>query len=246
MAKTTVLALISALALAAAAMQTVSAQPYDYYPPPASNYSAPPPASNYPAPPPAYDNYRAAPAYNNYSPPPAYNSYAAPPAYNSYAAPPPAYAAPPPAYAAPPPGYAAYRCEERHEGNTAGGAILGALAGGLFGNAISHGSGDGTAVGAIAGGLLGASIGSSLPCNDQRYAYNVYYSGFEAGRPHHRYEWRSPYDTSYGWVEVGDYYTGPEGYRCATYTQRIYVNGRPEVASGHACRNRDGTWQMLG
>ena len=101
-------------------------------------------------------------------------------------------------------------------------------------------------MGAIAGGLLGASVGSSLPCNDQRYAYNVYYSGFEAGRPHHRYEWRSPYDRSYGWLEVGDYYRGPEGYRCATYTQQVYVDGRPVLERGHACRERDGSWHMLG
>jgi len=218
MSKTTLLAITAALAFTTGAMQPASAQQYGY----------PPGYNNYPPPPPAGDNYPAPPAYDNYPPPP------------------PAYAAPPPAYGAAPPGYAAYRCEERHEGNTAGGAILGAIAGGILGSAASHGHGAGTAVGAIAGGLLGASIGGSLPCNDQRYAYNVYYSGLEAGRPHHRYEWRSPYDRSYGWLEVGDYYTGPEGYRCATYTQRIYVDGRPELASGHACRRPDGTWQMLG
>jgi surface antigen len=229
MGRTAFLGISAALALTAVAMQTVSAQPYGYSPP----------ATNYPPPPPAYDNnYPPAPAYA--APPPAYGNYPAP----GYPAP--QYSAPPPAYGAPPPGYAAYRCEERHEGNTAGGAILGAIAGGLLGSAASNGHGAGTAVGAIAGGLLGASIGGSLPCNDQRSAYNVYYSGFEAGRPHHRYDWRSPYDRSYGSLEVGDYYTGPEGFRCATYTQRIYVDGRPQLATGHACRRPDGSWQMLG
>ena len=140
----------------------------------------------------------------------------------------------------------AIRCEQKRESNTAGGAILGAIAGGLLGNSVSRDRGAGTAIGAIAGGVLGASIGRSLSCQNQQYAYNVYYSGFEAGRPHHRYEWRSPYDSSYGYMDVADYYTGPEGYRCANYTQRIWVNGRPEVATGHACRRPDGTWQMVG
>ena len=220
--------------MTAGAIQPVVAQ--GYYPPPQA-YSAPPP--DYSAPPPDYS----APLPDYSAPPPAYapqTGYAPGPEYYG---PPPAYADPPPA---PPPGYAAYRCEQQREGNTAGGAIVGAIAGGLFGNAISHGHGAGTAVGAIAGGLLGASIGGSMSCNDQRYAYNVYYSGFEAGRPHHRYDWRSPYDSAYGYMEVGDYYRGPEGRRCATYTQRIYVNGRPEVASGHACRRPNGSWEMLG
>lgn len=161
----------------------------------------------------------------------------------------------------PPPGYGynqqqsqypygtppAVRCEQKRDTNTAAGGIIGAIAGGLLGNSVSgHDRGAGTAIGAIAGGLLGASVGRSLSCNDQQYAYNVYYSGFEAGRPHHRYEWRSPYSDAHGYMEVRDYYTAPEGYRCANYEQQIFVNGRPEVATGHACRRPDGTWQMVG
>jgi surface antigen len=228
------IAITAVLTIAASAIQPVFAQGY---------YGAPP---GYDAPPPAY-----APPPSGYeAPPPGYN---APP--QGYGAPPQGYYGPPPAYAAPsgygpppppPQNYAASRCEQQREGNTAGGAILGAIAGGLFGNAVSRGHGAGTAVGAIAGGLLGASIGSSMSCNSQRYATNVYVSGFEAGRPHHRYDWRSPYDSSYGYLEVGDYYRGPEGRRCATYTQRIFVDGRPEVAAGRACRQDDGSWQMIG
>ena len=234
------IAITAALGMAASVIQPVFAQGYYGAPPP--GYAAPPPEYSSPppgygAPPPDYN----APDYNapaqGYGPPPSYGS----PAYG----PPPAYAAPAPAYG-PAPGYAAYRCEQKREGNTAGGAIIGAIAGGLFGNAISRGHGAGTAVGAIAGGLLGASIGNSLSCNDQRYASNVYVTGFEAGRPHHRYDWRSPYDNAYGYMEVGDYYRGPEGRRCATYSQRIFVEGRPQIATGHACRRPDGTWEMLG
>ncbi len=223
------IAVTAIVAIATSAIQPAAAQGYygpppGYTAPPRDYYSAPPPAG-YGPPSPGYD-----------APPPSYN-YRAPPTY----------AAPPPGYApAPPPNYAAYRCEQQRAGNTAGGAILGAIAGGLFGNAVSRGHGAGTAVGAIAGGLLGASIGNSLSCNTQHYASNVYVTGFEAGRPHHRYDWRSPYDNSYGYLEVGDYYRGPEGRRCATYSQRIFVNSRPEVATGRACRRPDGTWDMVG
>jgi surface antigen len=140
---------------------------------------------------------------------------------------------------------AAYRCDQARQGNTAGGAIIGALAGGLLGNSISRGPqrGAGTAVGAIAGGLLGATVGSKLSCDDQRYAQRTYYSGLEAGRAHQRYDWRGR--DAYGYLDVGDYYMD-RGRRCANYTQQIYVNGRPEVASGRACRMGDGTWQAVG
>ena len=92
-------------------------------------------------------------------------------------------------------------CERQKSGNTAGGAIVGAIAGGLLGNAISRGPqrGAGTAVGAILGGVVGGTIGNnSLNCEDRSYEIDTYYSGFEAGRPHARYDWRSPRSDAYG------------------------------------------------
>lgn len=137
-------------------------------------------------------------------------------------------------------------CEQQRQGNTAGGAIVGALAGGLLGNAISRGPqrGAGTAVGAIFGGLLGASIGNNLNCEQRSYAIDANYRGFEAGRPHARYDWRDPRGEAYGYVQVGDYYQD-RGLRCTTYTQEIWVHGRPETARGRACRQPDGTWRMI-
>ncbi len=138
-------------------------------------------------------------------------------------------------------------CERQQSGNTAGGAIVGAIAGGLLGNTISRGPqrGTGTALGAILGGVVGGTIGhNSLNCEDRSYEIDTYYSGFEAGRPHARYDWRNPRSDAYGYLEVGDYYRDRTGYRCANYTQQIYVHGQPELARGTACRQPDGTWRM--
>lgn len=139
-------------------------------------------------------------------------------------------------------------CEQQRQGNTAGGAIAGAIAGGLLGNAIS-GRGDrgaGTALGAIFGGVVGASIASNLNCEDRSYAVDTYFNGFEAGVPNRRYNWRSPRSGASGYLQVRDYYQDPRGMRCANYAQEIYVRGRPELAQGYACRQPDGTWQLVG
>jgi len=215
------LSLLAAVAMAGSLIQPVAAQ--GYYGPP------PPPSQDYGPPPPPRD----------YGPPPP-EAYGPPPP-RDYGPPPPRDYGPPP-----PPSAAYYRCEEQRRGNTAGGAIVGAIAGGLLGNALSGGRsrGAGTAVGVVAGGLLGASVGSSLSCDDQHYASNIYVTGFEAGRPNHRYDWRAP-SGAYGYLQVGDYYRGPEGRRCATYEQQIYVNGRPEIGRGHACREPNGTWAII-
>lgn len=139
-------------------------------------------------------------------------------------------------------------CERQRSGNTVGGAIVGGLLGGLLGNSVSRGPqrGAGTAVGVILGGVVGASIGNnSLNCEDRSYEVNTYYSGFEAGIPHRRYDWRSPRGGAYGYIQVEDYYRD-RGARCARYTQEIWVRGRPETARGYACRQPDGTWRMVG
>ena len=129
--------------------------------------------------------------------------------------------------------------------NEVGGAIIGAILGGILGNAASNGQGGGTLAGMILGGVGGAAIASNLDCEDRGYVYRTYYDGFERGRPQASYQWRNDRTGHYGTLLVGDYYRDRDNYRCATYTQTIYVRGRPEVARGHACRQEDGTWAFV-
>jgi surface antigen len=166
-------------------------------------------------------------------------------------------------YAPPPPyGYQspyAYRlqddpyyreCRQTRAGNQVAGLIIGGLAGAALGSTIARGParGSGTAIGAILGGALGAGIagsGTRLNCDDRNYVYNTYYSGFERGIPRQTYRWRNPRTGNYGTFYVSNYYTGQQGYRCANYTQTIWVNGRPVPANGYACRQPDGNWVIM-
>jgi len=127
------------------------------------------------------------------------------------------------------------------------GVIAGALIGGLLGNAIGRGGARGgtTVAGVIVGGVVGASLTKNLDCEDRSYAYKTYYDGFNAGRPNAVYQWRNPRNGHYGSFRVRDYYSDPDGFRCANYTQQIFINGRPEAATGRACQQPDGTWAIV-
>ena len=129
--------------------------------------------------------------------------------------------------------------------NEVGGAIVGAILGGFLGNTVSHGQGGATLAGVILGGVGGASIAGKLDCEDRSYVYPVYYDGFERGRSRASYPWRNDRTGDYGNLLVGDYYQDRDNYRCATYTQTIYVRGTPQIARGHACRQDDGTWALV-
>ncbi len=127
------------------------------------------------------------------------------------------------------------------------GVIGGAVIGGLLGNVLGHGGGrtGATVAGVVVGGAVGAALTSHLNCEDRGYAYKTYANGFNAGRPNTKYEWRNPDNGNYGEFQVRDYYKDPDGFRCANYTQRIYVHGRPETASGRACKQPDGSWAIM-
>ena len=134
-----------------------------------------------------------------------------------------------------------------HQSVDPAGVIGGALIGGILGNALGHGGGrtGATVAGVVVGGAVGAALTSHLSCDDRGYAYKTYVNGFNAGRPNANYEWRDPKNGNHGEFQVRDYYKDPDGFRCANYTQRIYVNGRPETASGRACQQPDGSWAMI-
>lgn len=126
------------------------------------------------------------------------------------------------------------------------GAIAGALIGGLLGNVAGGGRGGPTIAGVILGGAMGATLTRNLNCEDRSYAYRSYYDGFNSGRPNARFTWRNPRNGHYGEFLVRDYYNDPAGFRCANFTQQIFIQGRPQAATGRACQQPDGTWAVVG
>jgi surface antigen len=125
------------------------------------------------------------------------------------------------------------------------GVIAGALIGGLLGNVIGDGRTGPTVAGVVLGGVTGAALTQNLNCDDRSYAYRSYYDGLNAGTPNRSYDWRNQGSGNRGTFNVGQYYEDQGGFRCATYSQAIYVQGRQQSASGHACQQPDGTWTII-
>jgi surface antigen len=126
---------------------------------------------------------------------------------------------------------------------TAFGAITGALIGSQFGGGPGERVAAGIA-GAAIGGLIGNRIGASMDEEDQRRAYEAHMRALEMGRVGVAVEWRNEKTGRYGTVVPGPAYQSAGG-RCRTYTQTIYIDGRPQVSKGTACRNPDGTWTAM-
>jgi Ni/Co efflux regulator RcnB/surface antigen len=127
------------------------------------------------------------------------------------------------------------------------GVIVGALIGGLLGHAAGghDDRGGATMAGVIIGGALGAAMTSNLDCEDRSYAYRSYYDGFNAGRPGEVYRWNNPRNDHRGEFRVERYYNDPDGFRCASFSQFVYIQGRRQEAQGVACRQPDGAWAIV-
>jgi Ni/Co efflux regulator RcnB/surface antigen len=106
------------------------------------------------------------------------------------------------------------------------GVAAGAVIGAVLVNAVGHGGGrPGAAIaGVVVGGALGAALTRNLDCQDRGYAYKTYADGFNAGRANSDYRWRNPDTGHYGEFRVANYYNDPDGFRCANYTQQIFVD----------------------
>src|SRR5271170_3777686 len=128
-----------------------------------------------------------------------------------------------------------------------GGTAAGAVAGGVIGNAIGGSAGNrlaGTVIGAAVGGFLGNRIGASLDDEDRRRAYAAQMQALETGPSGAPVAWRNPQSGRYGNVVPGPA-AQIDGASCRQYTHSVYIDGRPQVERGTACRNPDGTWTTL-
>jgi surface antigen len=127
------------------------------------------------------------------------------------------------------------------------GTLVGAVAGGLIGSQFGGGTGERVAAGlagATIGGLIGNRIGAGMDDEDRQRAYAAQMQALEGGRSGAAVPWRNPDSGRYGNVVPGPAYQS-NGLQCRQYTHTIYIDGKPQVARGNACRSADGTWTAM-
>ncbi|MDO8422592.1 MAG: RT0821/Lpp0805 family surface protein [Parvibaculum sp.] len=126
------------------------------------------------------------------------------------------------------------------------GTIGGAVAGGLAGSQFGGGSGKLWAAGAgvLIGSLVGSSIGQSLDRADQQYMSQSTQRALESGQSGQAVEWRNPDSGNYGTVVPQRAYQ-QNNTQCREYSQNIVVGGKSERGYGTACRQPDGSWQIV-
>jgi len=90
--------------------------------------------------------------------------------------------------------------------------------------------------GAALGGVLGGPVGASLSDSDRQAAWEAQVAALDSGQ---RRSWRGSQGV-FGYVEPG----APAGGGCRSYSQTVYIAGRPAHGHGVGCKEADGSWKM--
>jgi surface antigen len=125
-----------------------------------------------------------------------------------------------------------------------GGTAAGAVTSGATGNA--EGSSTGNRIAGITSGagvstFIGSRIGAALDDDDKRRAYAAQIQALESGPSGAPVAWRNPDSGRYGNVVPGPAYQ-TNGGSCRQYTHTVYIDAKPQIERGTACRKADGTW----
>ena len=128
------------------------------------------------------------------------------------------------------------------------GAISGMIIGGALANDMAGSSKNkslATVLGAFVGGVIGQNIGAQLDERDRLLAGEAYNTALEYNATDKAAEWRNPDTGNYGRViPVATY--RQNGRYCREFTQEIFIGGEKQTGYGRACRQQDGSWEIIG
>lgn len=121
------------------------------------------------------------------------------------------------------------------------GQILGGAAGGAAGSTIGKGDGKTVAVtaGTVIGFIVGGSIGRSMDQLDQNCVGQV----LERADTGRTVRWKNPDGERYSVTPTRTF--EQNGRYCREYRSTGILGGGEQVLTGTACRNPDGTWQLV-
>lgn len=127
------------------------------------------------------------------------------------------------------------------------GTLLGAVAGGVAGAQVGKGRGKlvATGVGAALGALIGNEIGKSLDRADQLALQHTTQESLETAPVGMTSTWHNPDSGNRGTVTPTQTYRQSDGTYCREFTQTVTIGNRTEEAYGTACRQPDGSWQII-
>lgn len=125
------------------------------------------------------------------------------------------------------------------------GAAGGATVGGLI--AAAAGANPAAIAASVVGGLLvGGLVGNLLDERDKKMQAEAAHKALETAPSGQSVTWKNPDTGHSGTVTPTKTVQDPNGTYCRDYKTTVEIEGKQEKATGRACRQPNGTWQIVG
>ena len=126
------------------------------------------------------------------------------------------------------------------------GTLLGAASGAAIGSRIGGGSGTilAIAAGTLLGALAGNEVGRSLDRSDRLAMASAERKAARAPIGE-TVKWRNPKSGNHGRVTATREGRSNKGRYCREFQQVVVIGGKEEKAYGTACRQPDGSWEIV-
>lgn len=123
------------------------------------------------------------------------------------------------------------------------GQILGGVAGAAAGSQVGEGSGQtvATIAGALIGAVIGERIGARMEDDDREYTAHA----LEENRTGETASWENPDTGNEFWVTPTETFED-SGRPCREFEFRVETEDGSDVQERTACRDSDGTWEVVG
>lgn len=95
-----------------------------------------------------------------------------------------------------------------------------------------------------AGGVINNAIGGGLSEADRQRAASAELAALEDGGPGTPVGWKGD-NGIHGTVIAGPAYQRPGYVRCRDFSHTIFIQNKPQLARGAACRSPEGAWSVV-
>ncbi len=128
-----------------------------------------------------------------------------------------------------------------------GATIIGGILGAAVGSQVGNGKGQLVAVGVgtVIGALIGSDIGRSMDQRDRAYATGSFGHAMEAVPSCTTITWNNQQTGNYGSITPVQTYEPEPGRYCREFQQQVVIGGKVQDAYGTACRQPDGSWEIV-
>lgn len=139
-------------------------------------------------------------------------------------------------------------CAENASGSRKVGTLIGGIVGGLIGSQFGSGTGQSVsiALGAGLGALAGDEIARRLTERDKQMAAATLEDALENNETDKNSGWSNPESGNSGSSSVGEKYEQAKtGNDCRDFETTVFTDDGESSATGTACRNDDGSWEVV-